>query len=411
MRELPNWIQSYLQYSSSSEAPEKFHFWTAISVLAGAVRRRLWVDMKYFQWTANMYIIFVAPPGIIAKSTTASIGSRLLQQIEEVNFGPDAVTWQALTLALSTSREEATDPATGEILAMSPISIYSSEFGTFLDPTNREMVDVLVSLWDGQMGTWKKVTKMSGSEEIVNPWINLLACTTPAWIAGNFPQYLIGGGFTSRCVFVYGDKKRRLVAYPDDHIHSATHIKLEAALVKDLRHISTLIGQMTFSDEARAWGRLWYEKHYKEGMVSSLSEREWGGYWARKQTHIHKLAILLSVAHSDSLIISLEDLLLAEKIVTQNEADLPKVFTLIGRSREGEFNDVVYDAVHSYKMVDKPLLTRLLFSRLSLTQLEEGIRGCLAAGLIKSRIQNNTLVFYDARPNEEGQLETNAETN
>jgi hypothetical protein len=76
------------------------------------------------------------------------------------------------------------------------------------------MVDLLVSLWDGKQGAFEKKTKGSGSDSVENPWINLIACTTPAWIAGNFPEYMIGGGFTSRCIFVYAEKKAKLVAYP-----------------------------------------------------------------------------------------------------------------------------------------------------------------------------------------------------
>jgi len=201
-----------MEYSSFSEAPDKFHFWTAISTLAGALRRRVWIDQAYFQWTPNFYIIFVAPPGIVSKSTTLSIGMRLLRQIPGIHFGPDAVTWQALTESLANSTEEV-DLTPGRtsgkfsmevnLQPMSCITIASSEFGTFLNPKDREMVDVLVSLWDGQLGVWEKRTKTSGSDIIANPWINIAACTTPAWIAGNFPDYMIGGGFTSRCVFVY----------------------------------------------------------------------------------------------------------------------------------------------------------------------------------------------------------------
>ena len=105
MRNYPNWIDAYLDYSKHSEAPKNFHLWTAVSVIAGALRRHVWLDMKYFQWTPNMYIIFVAPPGIVSKSTTANIGMDLLRQVEGVKFGPDAVTWQALVHELQESKE------------------------------------------------------------------------------------------------------------------------------------------------------------------------------------------------------------------------------------------------------------------------------------------------------------------
>ena len=82
MRKKPNWIKTYMQYSSFSEAPDKMHFWVAVSTIAGALRRRVWIDQGYFQWTPNFYIILVAPPGIVSISTSLSIGMILLRQLE-----------------------------------------------------------------------------------------------------------------------------------------------------------------------------------------------------------------------------------------------------------------------------------------------------------------------------------------
>ena len=251
-----DWLRAYMNYSAHSEAPDKFHFWTGISVVAGALRRRVWIDMGYFQWTPNFYIVFVAPPGIVSKSTTASIGMNLLRQIPGITFGPDAVTWQSLvqSLAASTETVPIVDKTTGEELhhAMSAITIVSSEFGTFLNPADREMVDVLVSLWDGQLGTWEKATKTQGSDSIENPWINIVACTTPAWIAGNFPEYMIGGGFTSRTVFVYAEEKRHLVPYPADHL-PPDFKQQEKELIHDLELIASEVkGQYHLSPEAKA---------------------------------------------------------------------------------------------------------------------------------------------------------------
>ena len=113
-RIFPNWIQAYMAHSAHSESPDTFHFWTAVSTIAGALRRRVWIDNKYFQWTPNFYIVFVAPPGIAAKTTTINIGMNLLRRVPGVHFGPNSVTWQALIEAFARSTESITLPdATG----------------------------------------------------------------------------------------------------------------------------------------------------------------------------------------------------------------------------------------------------------------------------------------------------------
>jgi hypothetical protein len=194
------------------------------------------------------------------------------------------------------------------------------------------MVDLLVSLWDGKPGAFEKKTKGSGCDTVENPWINLIACTTPAWIAGNFPEYMIGGGFTSRCIFVYADKKAKLVAYPSEHV-PANLRQIAQHLVEDLSQISMMAGEYKLSPEAITWGKAWYEDHYN-GKHLHLDDDRFGGYLARKQTHIHKLAMILAAAESSRMVITAEHLALANQMVTDLEPDMQFVFSKIGKSED-----------------------------------------------------------------------------
>lgn len=384
-RKLGNWLQAYMKYSSFSEAPDKFHFWTGISTVAGALRRRVWIDQAYFQWTPNFYIIFVAPPGIVSKSTTLSIGMRLLKQIPGIHFGPDAVTWQALTEALANSTEEILITGKHSIdnfyMPMSCITIASSEFGTFLNPKDREMVDVLVSLWDGQLGVWEKRTKTQGSDEIANPWINIAACTTPSWIAGNFPDYMIGGGFTSRCVFVYADYKRQLIAYPIRHVPKEFK-QMEKDLVHDLEKISTLCGEFQLSEAALEFGEKWYESHYADNN-SALNNSRFAGYIARKQTHVHKLAMVLSVADGDDLIIHKKHIEAASQITTALEADMPRVFSQIGLVGITKHANEVLQLLRNFGSMERKTLVQHTFQLMGPDELSKAIESLLNAGYAK----------------------------
>src|SRR6185369_15058703 len=133
-----------MDYASFSEAPKHMHFWTAVSTIAGALRRRVWLDMGYFRWHPNFYIILVAPPGIVSKSTTASIGMSLLRKVPDIKFGPDVVTWQALVTGFAESTEGF--ELDGSFHTMSAITIESSEFGNLLNPQDKEMIDLLVNM-------------------------------------------------------------------------------------------------------------------------------------------------------------------------------------------------------------------------------------------------------------------------
>lgn len=331
-RQHKDWLEAFCDYASFGEAPRRMYFWTGVSAVAGALRRRVWIDQAYFKWWPNFYIILVAPPGIVSKSTTADVALSLLRQVPEIKFGPSVVTWQALVQSFATSGESFMWGETGtQLEMMSALTIVSSEFGNLLNPQDRDMVDMLVNLWDGK--GFQKHTKSSGTDNVINPWLNIIACTTPEWIAGSFPEYMIGGGFTSRCLFVYADAKDKYVAYPAETVPK-DHKAKELSLIHDLEWISQkLAGPYKLTPEAIAWGTAWYAHHYKVDAARFDSSR-FGGYVARKQTHIHKLAMVLAASCRDELFITAEDLETAHTMVTDLEREAPKVFERIGMKEE-----------------------------------------------------------------------------
>ena len=333
MRNFDDWITAYVDYASFSEAPKRMHFWSAVSAVAGALRRKVWFEQGYFKWFTNHYIIFVAPPGVVSKSTTVSIAMDILRKVPDIGFGPDIVTWPALVSAFAASTN--TFEYAGEYRIQCALTLQSSEFGNLVNPQDREMIDLLVDLWDSRQGAFKKVTKGSGNDTVENPWINLIACTTPSWIAGNFPEYVIGGGFTSRCIFVYADTKDKLIAYPFRIIPKGIQER-QLALAQDLEHIANnVVGPYALAPDAEEWGRVWYEFHNKHPPELLAGDpARFGGYLARKQTHIHKLAMVLAAARRDERLITLEDISMAHAMISDLEIDMPHVFSKIGRTEE-----------------------------------------------------------------------------
>jgi hypothetical protein len=357
------------------------HFWCGVSAIAGALRRKVWVDMGYFKWHCNMYIILVAPPGIVSKSTTAGLAMELLRNVPGIKFGPDVVTWQSLVTSFAAASESF--EYDGMWYPMCAMTLESSEFGNLLNPHDREMVDLLVSLWDGKQGSFIKETKMSGRDVIENPWINLLACTTPAWIAGNFPDYMIGGGFTSRCVFVYAENKSKLVAYP--HLHMPKDISVvKAKLIEDLEHIAiSFAGPFTLPPETIRWGTEWYERHYAS-KPEHLDDEKFGGYLARKQTMMHKLALIISVANRDSQIILPEDLSVAAEMLTNLEPDMVKVFEKIGKTETSIQADRFIEFVRKRGKVAYEEAYRYIHASFPDVKDFEGIvQGAIRAGYIR----------------------------
>ena len=328
-RHFPSWIEAYIAYASVTEAPKRMHFWAGVSTVAGALRRKVWIDMKRFHWYPSFYISFVGPPGIIAKSTTIDVAMNLLRQVPDIKFGPNSVTWQALVTSFAASSQAF--EYQGEWHPMSPLTLVASEPGSLINLQDKDMVNLRIELWDGKK-SYEKITKMSGNDTIEAPWINILAGTTPHWIADNMPQAMIGGGLSSRCIFIYADTKDKYVAYVDEQIAVDDPV-IQAKLIQDLEQIAMLCGPFKIDETARKWGRAWYERFWRDAS-SRMDDQMLEGYAARKQTHLHKVAMVMSVSRGDSLVITEDDLKLAEAMLLDIETDMPRVFAHIGRTED-----------------------------------------------------------------------------
>jgi len=341
--------------------------------------------MRKFQWTPNFYVILVGPPGIVNKSTSSRTGMRLLEKVPGVKFGPPSITWQKLTDSLGQAVEymkHTKADGTDEHLPMSCVTIQASELGTLLKPEDTSLIDVLVDLWDGQLTQWGHSTKTSGETTIKNPWINIIGCTTPSWLKENFPESMIGGGLTSRIIFVYGDKKQKLVAYPDELIHGADYHDLEVKLVADLNEIAKLSGEYKLTQAARIWGHNWYAHHWNAKRADHLASDRYGGYLARKQTHLHKLAIILSAAQSDQLIIDKEQLEMAEALLSGVEPHMLKVFESIGVTEESRHVHELIPFLRTYGWMTMDELWKKVMNLMSNQDFENAIRAALRAGLV-----------------------------
>jgi hypothetical protein len=383
-RYFDDWLKAYMSYTYSSESPDDFHFWTGVSTIAGALRRRVWIPMDHFDWIPNFYIILVGPPGVAAKSTTIGIGMDLLRQVDGIRCGGESGTWQALAKTL----EEAVEYVdyvdrfgVAQTTPMSCLTIPVSELGTFLKMSDDSYISALIALWDGAREFTHK-TLTGGLTEVQYPWLNVIAATTPAWLRANFPEHAIGGGLTSRIIFVYGEQKRKLVAYPDEVIKSKDHLELRKKLISDLTDIASLKGEYSLDEDARNWGRDWYAQHWSSRPAHMASDR-YGGYIARKQAHIHKLALILAAAERNERVIEKKDLVKANALTTQIESSMIKVFESVGVVDEARYTQEIIQFVRAHKWLDTETLWKLCMNVMPSREFTSALQNAVKTGMLR----------------------------
>lgn len=395
---LDNWLASYSAYTDISEAPLVFDFWAGVAAIGGALRRQVCVDEIKFRIYPNFYIFFVAPPGVATKSTTAGVSMKLLRQVEGVTMGPSSMTWQGLTRGLQNAQQliplsdpNTTDPLAMEYFPQSAILCEVSELGTFLDMRNGELISVLIDLWDGKDVPWERWLSTKEDTKIENPLISILGSTTPSWMDDNFGENAVGGGFTSRVIFVYGEEKRRYIPYISDLVEPEQNAVLEQSLVHDLREIAKLKGKFSITREARNFVGEWYEPHCRN-QNPHISDPKFAGYRARKFTHLHKLAMVLSVSRGDSLIIDIDDMTKAFNFLTGLESSMLKVLGNIGKVISSKQMDVVLATLKVRGKVEKDALWRSSLNNMSIREFNEAIDGLIQAKLAK--IQNDAGTYF-----------------
>lgn len=355
-RNFDDWIEAYVDtLTPKGEAPARFHFWTAVSTIGACLRRRVYIDMGSFKYIPNFYIILVGPPGIVKKSTSIGIGAGMWHEVPGVYVGADVNTWQSFIEEVGKAEDMFADgDQTGVDLIdqkstmTCTMSICISEFGSFFDPEDKQMVNMLTELFDGKSDIpFRKRTKTQGSDTIINPFINILAATTPQWMRDNFRGQFGGWGLSSRCIFLYADKRERSVAWPDEVWGKIIHT-WKAPFIEDLNTIAQMQGAMTFAPEAREFWTPWYDAHGDRLTLLNRNPHHdpWLAYYlARKHDHVMKLTMVLAVSRG-RMRASVTDLTDAIKHCDAIEDELSSVFKSYEQTnRVGKLNTDVADGI------------------------------------------------------------------
>ena len=192
------------------------------------------------------------------------------------------------------------------------------------------------------------------------------------------PEYMVMGGLTSRMIFVQANSKRHLVAYP----YAATN-KPEPALLEHLQHdlaeIAKLSGQFILTPEAQEKGAAWYEAHWTH-VPKHLRDERLQGYASRKQCHVHKLAMALSAARSDDMIITLDDFDGALTMLGNIESSMAETFNAVSDDAGVKHMATVLAYLRQNKSIEKKALFRLCCSRMDYRNFEFAVSGIRAAG-------------------------------
>lgn len=379
MRQLNNWIESYVKYNSAQECSSLFAKWVGISIIASALQRKCYVRWGKLKFYPNFYIVLVGPPGRARKGTAMRMGKNILKSIG-IKTAPDSITREAFIRYLQKSGE-----ATGYDFHSS-VTIYSEELTVFMDFENKKFIDELTDLYDCS-DDWTYETKNMGTDKIENVWVNLLGATTPSTISGPVMQKAAFRGLASRMILVYNDKKI-LSPYP------VVDESLESQLIHDLNYIYSYSGEFKITEDLVDFYMKWYAEGYNK---VSFDEPLLEYYLERRAMHIWKLSMIVAASrqplYKDNkpiIYISAEDFQNAIKWIEEVEVDMAKALSSAGSNQYLQIIQRVIQTILVRKKISENELISLFYKDISNDKL---ISECLVPlermGKIKRVRENN----------------------
>lgn len=331
----------------NTEPPLQYHLWTAISVLAGALQRKVYVKWGSDTIFPNLYIILVGPPGRARKGTALKIGKGILEEIN-VELVSESITTEGLIRRMARTPQNFTDPTSSQVIIHCSLTCISEELSVFLGQKDIKFLATLCD-WYDSADHWTYETKNQGVDKLEGVCFNLLGATTPDWIPSTLPKEAIGGGFSSRVVWIVEEKKQKVVEVP------TIAEPIRDALIHDLEVIHLLMGQMDFSPDALAYYTKFYRTQERciELDKPPINHPQFAGYCDRRATLIKKLSMVCCASRTDARVIEAQDMERAERFMIQAERRMPQAFKGLGEARYVAVTQLFMDYLLPRKQVTR----------------------------------------------------------
>ncbi len=232
----------------------------------------------------------------------------------------------------------------------------SDELSVFLGQKHIKFLADLTDWYDSR-DVWTYETKHQGTDRLMGVCLNLLGATAPDWLPSILPQEAVGGGWTSRTIFVVEEYKGKVV--PDPNIVGVNEA-LKENLAADLEQIHLLTGLIVFSDKALACYIEWYKRQeagIKKGIFP-VPDPRFAGYTARRATHIKKVCMALSASRGDDMIVTLKDFNRGVAILEATEKKMSRAFGGLGKARFADITNSVLNYIMARKKIMRSELLR-----------------------------------------------------
>lgn len=382
-----NFIRGFTELLQNTEVPEIFSVWSGIGAVSAALGRNVWIDQGVFTVYPNQFIVLVAGSGRCRKSTAVGMAEKLIRQLDpKPNIIAQKVTPEAMIQSL---RVVHTDDPTALLRETCGGVVLADELSTFFNKRNYDagLGPLLTSFWDCK-DEFEYRTILRGVETIRNGFLTIIGGSTVEWIREAMPVEAIGGGVTSRFLFIYEDQPAPPVAFPK---FTRAQKELQERLLRELQRIAMYHGEMTLEPSAERD----FEKFYNDFYLNSpmFENKFLSGYASRRFVHLLKLSIVFCLMEHEGMTVRSHHLHAAQVILTAAEQKMAHVMNLISRTDSGDIVDEVGTVISSMGRISRRELIDQFAHRLSSKQFGEIMDTLQAAGRVQMVVDGINVMY------------------
>lgn len=382
-------IQSFLSYTDGINSPEIFRLWSAISTVAGALERRVWVETGRGAIYPNLYVMLIAPPGV-GKSRAIDYVLDFWLASRELRVAPDSLTKAALVDAVAdASRKIVIDPTT--MVEFNSLLVPASELGVLLPSHDLEFLNTLNYIYDNPRYYRERRRHAKGDPiEITKPQLNIIGGTQPAYLASLLPEEAWGMGFMSRMLMIYATEPVDVPLFSEGNEENQAFFR---CIADDIKGLVRLHGVFAWDEDVKAA----IEKWVKDKCPPRPEHSKLSHYIARRPVHILKLMQVSSASRSDEMLITMDDFERAKTWLFEAEHYMPDIFKdMVYKSDTQVLQELHYYAWRIYAKERQPIHTSRLFKFLSAKVPSEKIERILdtadKADIVKRQAGTETWV-------------------
>lgn len=387
-----NFIYDFCRLSETTEVPKIFALWSGVAAISAALGRKSFLRFGPMVYYPNFFILLTGASGQDRKSTAIGMAMKIIGGLQpKPRIISGAITPQKLIDELS--KVETTDLT--KLLSQDGTGFAAiSEFTSFLNKRSYEMglATLLIDLYDClDEVTYGTISR--GGQIVKNSCLTILGGSTMDWLRGGIPSEAIGGGLTSRMIFIQFEGQPKRIPWP---IYDLEMIALQQELTDYLQRVAANPGEFTISDEAKDFCIDGYAT-FLDGPGALLSaDASIAGYVTRRQMHQLKLSMIFSAAESLDREIRLNHIQAATEALQECENCLPRIMSKITSTQIGGSIDLIMNVVKRFAVkgvITRTDLQRKVAHRMAMKELDEVMGTLLLAGMLIQEVRGSALAY------------------